>query len=314
MTSRTLQASSAVKWLRAMLTIVALAFSASTAMAQDEPFSLECPQGAYLTGFTGKAGDVIDRMSIFCARWNPDRVRLEAPTQDGISRTGGPGVPGFAGQSNGGVDIEAHCPPGWAVGGGYNSDYSTGGKDGLLHHFDFNCYPIGEEKGDVQSLRFGSHSNSEIVYRRGTRRQCNDNQLAYGLVGRDGLFIDEMHLMCRAEPGAIVTTERIEPEIFRDTMVRTNKGNVDDMVATAPAPTTQPPPPPPPAKTAKVRLAVEVFDAPGGNGNKIGELAAEIIVGLIECQADNWCHVNGNNVPNGDGWVYSGPDYQSLEL
>jgi hypothetical protein len=299
---------------------------AATRRWRKECQSVECPQGSYLTGFVGKAGDWVDRVSIVCARWNPDRVRLDAPTREGISRIGEPGVPGFAGLSGGGVDMEAHCPPGWAVGGGYNSDYTTGGgdvngdgePDGLLHHIDFSCYPIGEQSGDVQLLRFGSNSGSEIVYRAASRRQCAENQLAYGIAGRDGLFIDEMYLMCRAEPGVIVTTERVGPEIYGrvnpDTGVLTNKGNLRDMIATGPTPNAPPPPPPPPAKTAKVRLAVEVFDAPGGAGNNIGELPAEIIVGLIECRADNWCHVNGNNVPNGDGWVYSGPDYQSLEL
>jgi len=69
-----------------------------------------------------------------------------------------------------------------------------------------------------------------------------------------------------------------------------------------------------PAQTAKVILGVDVFDAPGGAGNRTGALNADTIVGLVACQADNWCHVNGNNVPNGDGWVYSGPDYRSLEV
>jgi len=69
-----------------------------------------------------------------------------------------------------------------------------------------------------------------------------------------------------------------------------------------------------PAQTAKVILGVDVFDAPGGAGNRTGALNADTIVGFVACQPDNWCHVNGNNVPNGDGWVYSGPDYQSLQI
>ena len=300
-------------WLRLLFSTLVFLCTAEAAMAQGEPFSVECPTGSYVTGFVGRAGDWVDRLSIVCAKWNANRVTLETPSRDGISRVGGPGIPGFAGQSAGGSEIEAQCPMGWAVGGGYSIDYTTGGQDGLLHHFDFNCVPVGEERGDPQPLRFGSNSNSEIVSRGASRFQCDEHQLASGISGRDGLFIDEFHLVCSA-PGAIFTTKRIDPEIYRDTGVASApRGSMKDVIV-GDAGTTPPPPPPAPGKTAKVKLDVEVYDGPGGGGNKIGDLAPDTIVGLVGCQADNWCHVNGGNVPNGDGWVYSGPDYQSLEL
>lgn len=59
---------------------------------------------------------------------------------------------------------------------------------------------------------------------------------------------------------------------------------------------------------------VEVFDAAGGNGNKTGELSAGDRVALAGACRDNWCNVLGPTVPNGNGWVYQGPDYKSLNL
>jgi hypothetical protein len=59
-----------------------------------------------------------------------------------------------------------------------------------------------------------------------------------------------------------------------------------------------------------VVLSVDVYGAPGGDGPTTGSLAAGTAgVQLVEaCQGD-WCHVRW---PAGEGWVYSGPDYNSL--
>jgi hypothetical protein len=49
-----------------------------------------------------------------------------------------------------------------------------------------------------------------------------------------------------------------------------------------------------------------------------GSVPAGVVVCLVESKPDNrsrpgsWYHLQGDNVPNGDGWIYSGPDYQSL--
>jgi hypothetical protein len=70
---------------------------------------------------------------------------------------------------------------------------------------------------------------------------------------------------------------------------------------------------PPSAGTATVIADVDVYDAPGGNGNVIGALQAGRTVQLLSVCVDNWCNVAGNTVPGGRGWVYDGPDYVSLQ-
>jgi hypothetical protein len=57
--------------------------------------------------------------------------------------------------------------------------------------------------------------------------------------------------------------------------------------------------------TATVIQDVDVYDAPGGNGHVTGVLRANNRVQLAgACQKQDWCHVLGPAVPNGDGWVW----------
>jgi hypothetical protein len=67
------------------------------------------------------------------------------------------------------------------------------------------------------------------------------------------------------------------------------------------------------SQTAKVIADVDVYAKPGGNGDPIGILRAGESVTLLSACADNWCNVSGEAVPGGKGWVYDGPDYDSLQ-
>lgn len=66
--------------------------------------------------------------------------------------------------------------------------------------------------------------------------------------------------------------------------------------------------------TATVLLDVDVYDVPGGVGKVTGMLEKDLVVTLVEPCEDNWCHVEGEGVPGGTGFVYSGPDYLSLQF
>lgn len=97
-------------------------------------------------------------------------------------------------------------------------------------------------------------------------------------------------------------------------------------VATAPAPKLPAPPPvvdagpapqpqpqaQPLQKFVRVALDVDLYNGPGGGGLVIGMLRRGTIgVRLVEPCSDGWCHVAW---PQGQGWVYSGPGYQSLNM
>jgi hypothetical protein len=66
--------------------------------------------------------------------------------------------------------------------------------------------------------------------------------------------------------------------------------------------------------TAMVVRDVDVYDAPGGTGKVIGMLTKHLEVTVPEPCVDNWCHVEGEGVPGGTGFVYSGPDFESLHF
>ncbi len=65
---------------------------------------------------------------------------------------------------------------------------------------------------------------------------------------------------------------------------------------------------------ATVTQSVDVYDSPGGDGQKIGNLRKGAKVSRVSDCADDWCHIAGPRVPNGDGYVYNGDDYRSLKF
>jgi hypothetical protein len=77
----------------------------------------------------------------------------------------------------------------------------------------------------------------------------------------------------------------------------------------------QPAPQPKPKllkKFVTVKLDVDLYAVAGGEGDTTGMLEAGTkSVTLLEPCVESWCHVRW---PAGEGWVYSGPDYQSLQL
>jgi hypothetical protein len=65
------------------------------------------------------------------------------------------------------------------------------------------------------------------------------------------------------------------------------------------------PPGPPAQAVATVTSDVDVYDAPGGNGNKIGILRSGRQVKLVgSCKPNDWCDVVIPELPAGSGWVW----------
>jgi hypothetical protein len=89
-------------------------------------------------------------------------------------------------------------------------------------------------------------------------------------------------------------------------------GDADAAVPPPPGGDEGAPPAQPQGAFVKVELSVDLYRKPGGKGKAIGTLEAGTgSVTLLEPCNGNWCHVKW---PAGEGWVYSGPDYQSLQL
>jgi len=66
--------------------------------------------------------------------------------------------------------------------------------------------------------------------------------------------------------------------------------------------------------TATVVQDVDLYDAPDGKGIVINMLTRGQKVRVPEPCVDNWCRVEGEDVPGGNGFVYSGPDFVSLQF
>ncbi|MGZ4526340.1 MAG: hypothetical protein ACXVX7_07765 [Mycobacterium sp.] len=66
-----------------------------------------------------------------------------------------------------------------------------------------------------------------------------------------------------------------------------------------------PPAAPPGAPMATVRSDVDIYDAPGGKGKKIGILRSGRQVQLVRsCKPNDWCDVVIPELPAGNGWVW----------
>ncbi len=56
---------------------------------------------------------------------------------------------------------------------------------------------------------------------------------------------------------------------------------------------------------ATVRSDVDIYDAPGGKGKKIGILRSGRQVKLVgSCKPNDWCDVVIPELPAGNGWVW----------
>jgi hypothetical protein len=87
-------------------------------------------------------------------------------------------------------------------------------------------------------------------------------------------------------------------------------GPNDQQVVLAPGVKDPPPhqlgPQPPPAQAvATVTSDVDIYDAPGGNGNKLGILRSGRQVKLVgNCKPNDWCNLVIPELPGGSGWVW----------
>ena len=67
----------------------------------------------------------------------------------------------------------------------------------------------------------------------------------------------------------------------------------------------QAPPGPPAPAVATVISDVDIYDVPGGNGNRIGILRSGRQVKLVgTCKPNDWCDVVIPELPGGSGWVW----------
>jgi hypothetical protein len=177
-------------------------------------FRAQCPPGAYLVGFAGRAGNWIDRIAPICAPLLSDGRGFGAP------RVGkGHGTsPGGARQQkmcrNDAAILYSHF---WMIVG-------DGGRQKFVEGIASNCHTTtGARSVDVQ---FGHYEPGPIIDlnpRPEHVSQCPPNEFATGFHGRAGRFLNALGLIC----GPLVPAKL-------GTVPPSQAGNIPSALPTAP--------------------------------------------------------------------------------
>jgi len=157
------------------------------------PFRAECP-GGFLVGFQGRVGAWIDNFKVVCESWGQGKRDAIDP-QVGASHGGGPSF--------------GRCPVGSAVKEIHPHDTKGDGPTNVIHSIDFRCVSVTD--GRSTDRRFGSTVPAEVRSRGGigttfvaelASQACPDREVAIGLHGRSGSFVDAVGLICGPIPAA----------------------------------------------------------------------------------------------------------------
>ena len=185
-------------WVRLMTATIVFVCSTSATMAEGgNPFTLACADGSYLTGFEGRIGAWIDKVTIYCAKWNDIQLDVSASM----------GAKGFPGWSDKGNPADVSCPRGWLIAGPWSTRYTRDDDILVLHSIAFNCRPPpGAEQADLAEVKFGSAF--PVKRRKGahddlfkdTDSECPDDEVATGIEGRSGLYVDLLRILCGPAP------------------------------------------------------------------------------------------------------------------
>lgn len=154
------------------------------------PFRLLCPPDSYLSGFNGRSGDYVDRLQLVCAHWNgQDLDSVQFPEA-------------FVGLSRGGRSQQAICPEQHVV---HGADFSTLASDNaLLDEFSFECIFLKRPAPNGPRLNFtstGSRGGWSFGGESGWNF-CPQNEVAVGIYGKSGDFIDRIGIVCDLTPEA----------------------------------------------------------------------------------------------------------------
>lgn len=267
------------------------------------PFRSECRRNDVVIGFNLRYGVAIDAIVPICIPLNPERTEWAGEAYEPTQYFGG----------SGGSYYKLACQPGDAV---REVELTPGdwGDHFVVRKIDLWCYDLQSGTKNFVSMPYPRETRPRLPVKIG----CGSNEWVTGIYGRSGALVDQLGLVCdtiqpSAPPKIKPIGKKPQPPIGVVTKPDLDLGKIITKpggAPEAPAPQT----PEKPQNLASVVLDVDVYKAPG-KGKRIGVLRKGSQVTLIEpCRGNNWCHVGGEAVPNGEGWVYSGPDYRSLQF
>lgn len=166
---------------------------------------------------------------------------------------------------NGGSYQKIACQPGYAV----RHLHVFMDKFKIVNHINITCQDLNSGQWHDAVPQVAGEAIGDV------RFSCADGEYASGIFGRAGTLVDQAGLMCETVAAIPVAAPAPAPQ-------------------PAPVPGPAPEPAPPAQQVATVNADVDLYDAPGGNGNVIGVLRQGTQVTLAEpgCTPNAWCHVN----------------------
>ncbi|MGL5839565.1 MAG: SH3 domain-containing protein [Sphingorhabdus sp.] len=249
-----------------------------------------------MVGFEGRAGDWINQIRILCAPLTGQHsIGAVQPIGD------------FSGGRAGGNPERETCPSNSVM--SQISFLLTADKrkvssikfdctrqDGAVEQKFFEG--AGGAPGECNKFMSGCDPD-EFAHR---IQMCSQESLV-GLRINSGQDVNAIGLLCdRRDPPRAATPPVAQPS--PRPVRQTGRPRVAPVAAPAPQPNAAA------MRIVDVKLDVDVYAAPGGNGQASGQLAAGTAnVELVQPCRNNWCQVRWAGQ---EGWVYSGPDYNSL--
>lgn len=156
-------------------------------------FRVTCPDGGYVVGLDGRTGAWIDGVRPICGIWDNASKRLRVT---GPHRT-------YVGGPEGGPS-SAPCPDGSIVTG---MEFANTWSDknphnaGYVHHITIRCRAV--IGNDTVTRLYGPATRVEVpsgMLILTANQECRNGEIATGLHGRAGTYIDALALICGPAP------------------------------------------------------------------------------------------------------------------
>jgi hypothetical protein len=241
------------------------------------PFRFQCPSGEFLIGIRAKAGQWIDRIGGVCAAWDPVR-RVTLPPHDMRDEFGGAG----------GEWTRFGCPPNTALSGWLIED-SRGEDPHVVGNIaQEECRSLVPPFGTVAAQNhfightqlpdggpFPGHFKAAPLWAR-----CKPGQLANGLYGGSGVYLDRVGLFC-ATP---VVAQAAPPPVAAPPQHRGPMGKRHFTVATA-------------------KDDVDVYDQPDGDVGKVIGVMRQGEAHKVVVPSGGWSELADVPAPGRQGWV-----------
>jgi hypothetical protein len=160
-------------------------------------FVIECPEGSFVTGFSGRAGKWVDNLTVNCTRLDKQTWKLGGTV---APQAVPPTALRSAGTSPGGSPSSSSCPDQYVVMAA-NFWFLRQSEGGLLDWFQVQCSYLPEYRPQPYEINFPfplqADDGIDTSYPFSGWYACPAGEAVSGIQGFSGLFVDAIGLVCR---------------------------------------------------------------------------------------------------------------------